>query len=55
MPMLISLMSHTLLDAVSQAIAQMKLPRLRGEFDGFVDYGSVVTTSLIASNTIGER
>jgi hypothetical protein len=29
--------------------------RFRGVFDGFVDYDSVVTTSIIASNTIGER
>jgi hypothetical protein len=33
----------------------LKLPRFRGVFDGFVDYDSVVTTSIIASNTIGER
>jgi hypothetical protein len=33
----------------------LKLPRLRGVFDGFVDYDSVVTTSIIASYAIGER
>jgi hypothetical protein len=33
----------------------MKLSRFRRVFDGFVDYDSVVTTSIIASNTIGER
>ena len=27
----------------------LKLPRFRGVFDGFVDYGSAVTTSMIAS------
>jgi hypothetical protein len=27
----------------------MKLPRFRGVFNGFDDYGSVVTTSMIAS------
>jgi len=34
---------------------QMKLPRFGGVFDGFVDYGSVVATSIIASYAIGER
>jgi hypothetical protein len=33
----------------------VKLPRFRGVFDGFVDYGSVVTTSIMASYAIGER
>ena len=33
---------------------RLKLPRFRGVFDGFVDYGSMVTTS-IASYAIGER
>jgi hypothetical protein len=33
----------------------LKLPRFRGVFDGFVNYGSVVTTSIIASYAIGER
>ena len=33
----------------------LKLPRLCGVFDGFVDYDSVVTTSIIASYAIGER
>jgi hypothetical protein len=33
----------------------LKLPRLRGVFDGFVDYVSVVMTSIIASYAIGER
>jgi hypothetical protein len=35
--------------------AELKLPRFRGVFDGFVDYGSVVTTSIMASYAIGER
>jgi hypothetical protein len=34
---------------------ELKLPRFRGVFDGFVNYGSVVTTSIIASYAIGER
>jgi hypothetical protein len=34
---------------------RLKLPRFRGVFDGFVDYGSVVTTSIMASYAIGER
>jgi hypothetical protein len=34
---------------------RLKLPRFRGVFDGFVDYGFVVTTSIIASYAIGER
>jgi hypothetical protein len=34
---------------------KLKLPRFRGVFDGFVDYGSVVTTSIMASYAIGER
>jgi hypothetical protein len=33
----------------------LKLPRFGGVFDGFVDYGSVVATSIIASYAIGER
>jgi hypothetical protein len=36
-------------------INPVKLPRFRGVFDGFVDYGSVVTTSIMASYAIGER
>jgi hypothetical protein len=28
---------------------ELKLPRFRGVFDGFIDYGSVVTTSIMAS------
>jgi hypothetical protein len=35
--------------------ACLKLPRFRGVFDGFVDYGSVVAVSMIASYAIGER
>jgi hypothetical protein len=30
-------------------IVGVRLPRFRGVFNGFVDYGSVVTTSMIAS------
>jgi CRISPR system Cascade subunit CasA len=33
----------------------LKLPRFGGVFDGFVDYGSVVATSIVASYAIGER
>ena len=33
----------------------LKLPRFRRVFDGFVDYGSVVTASVVASYVIGER
>ena len=33
----------------------LKLPRFGGVFDGFVDYGSVVATSIIASYAMGER
>jgi len=33
----------------------MKLPRFGGVFGGFVDYGSVVATSIIASYASGER
>jgi hypothetical protein len=33
----------------------LKLPRFRGVFDSYVDYGSVVTTSIMASYAIGER
>jgi AmiR/NasT family two-component response regulator len=38
-----------------QTAKRVKLPRFRGVFDGFVDYGSVVTTSIMASYAIGER
>jgi hypothetical protein len=38
-----------------QGECPVKLPRFGGVFDGFVDYGSVVATSIIASYAIGER
>jgi hypothetical protein len=34
---------------------KLKLPRFRGVFDSYVDYGAVVTMSFIASYAIGER
>ena len=33
----------------------LKLPRFRGVLDVSIDYGSVLTTSLMASYAIGER
>ena len=33
----------------------LKLPRFRGVFDGYIDYVSVVTTSIAVSYAIGER
>jgi hypothetical protein len=42
--------SHTLV-----MDAELKLPRFRGVFDGYFDYGSVVTTSIMASYAIGDR
>jgi hypothetical protein len=36
-------------------VLDLKLPRFRGVFDAYVDYGSVVTTSIAVSNAIGER
>jgi hypothetical protein len=42
-------------DGLGEPGVSLKLPRFRGVFDGFVDYGSVVTTSIMASYAIGER
>ena len=40
---------------MKSSMVDLKLPRFGGVFDGFVDYGSVVATSIIASYAIGER
>jgi hypothetical protein len=45
-----------LISSASKSLScKLKLPRFGGVFDGFVDYGSVVATSIIASYAMGER